>query len=101
MVGIGQVKLPDIMTADGRRAWSFAAIVGGAMVFSAFIWIALYLLRAHPAFIFWLALAAHAQVLVGMTALGWALGRRMLVSASRDGVTINDSHHIEVQTGDK
>ena len=84
------MTIPNIMTPDGRRAWAFAAIVGGAMVFSAFIWIALYMVRNHAGFVFYLALAAHAQVLVGMTALGWAMGRRLLASASRDGVTIDD-----------
>jgi hypothetical protein len=30
------------------------------------------------------------QILVGMTALGWAMGRRMQVSAGKDGVQIDD-----------
>ena len=46
------MTIPDIMTPDGRRAWAFAAIVGGAMVFSAFIWIALYMVRINPPFIY-------------------------------------------------
>ena len=82
----------DITTPDGRRALAFLAIMGGAMVFSLFIWIALYLLRGHDGFVFWLAVAAHAQVLVGMTALGFAMGRRLQASISRDGVTLNDHH---------
>ena len=90
---------PDINTPDGRRAAAFLAIMGGAMVFSLFIWVALYLLRDHAGFIFYLAIGAHVQVLIGMTALGWAMGRRLLVNANRDGVTINDST-IDVHTGD-
>jgi len=93
------MSLPNISTHDGRRALAFLAIMGGAMVFSLFIWIALYLLRGHPGFVFWLALAAHAQVFVGMTALGYAMGRRLQASISRDGVSINDSQ-IDVH-GDK
>lgn len=89
------MRVPDITTPDGRRAWAFAAIVGGAMVFSAFIWIALFLLRSHPEFVFYLALAAHAQVLVGMTALGWAMGRRMQLRGGTDGVEISDKEHGE------
>ena len=81
---------PDISTHDGRRALAFLAIMGGAMVFSLFIWVALFLLRNHEGFVFWLAIAAHAQVLVGMTALGFAMGRRLQASISRDGVTIDD-----------
>lgn len=84
------MTLPDITTPDGRRAYAFAAIVGGAMVFSAFIWVALWLLRNHEGFVFWLAVAAHVQVFVGMTALGFAMGRRLQASISRDGVSIDD-----------
>lgn len=84
------MTLPDITTPDGRRAWAFAAIVGGAMVFSLFIWIALWMLRDHEGFVFYLAIAAHVQVFVGMTALGFAMGRRLQASISRDGVTIDD-----------
>ena len=93
------MTLPDILTPSGRRAWAFAAITGGAMVFSLFIWVSLYLLRNHHEFIFYLALAAHAQVLVGMTALGWAMGRRLQLQGGTDGVTINDSA-VEVHTGE-
>lgn len=84
------MTFPDIATHDGRRALSFLAIMGGAMVFSLFIWVCLYLLRGHSEFVFYLALAAHGQVFVGMTALGWAMGRRLVASASRDGVSIDD-----------
>ncbi len=93
------MKLPPIHTHDGRRAWAFLAIMGGAMVFSLFIWIALWLLRDQAGFVFYLAIAAHIQVLVGMTALGFAMGRRLQASVTRDGVTINDST-IDVHTGD-
>ena len=95
------MKLPDIMTAGGRRAWSFAAIVGGCMVNTVYLFVVTFWLKGEAEYLFYLALADVALIFVGMTALGWALGRRMLVSASRDGVTINDSHHVEVQTGDK
>lgn len=84
------MKPPPIDTHDGRRAWAFLAISGGAMAFSLFIWISLYMLRAHPGFVFWLAIAAHAQVLVGMTALGWAMGRRIQLEGSKNGIKIND-----------
>ena len=84
------MRLPDIATHDGRRAWAFLAIMGGSMVFTAIIIWSVWMLRGHVGFVFWLALAAHAQVLVGMTALGWQMGRRLLASATRDGVTIDD-----------
>ena len=82
--------LPSILTPDGRRAWAFLAIVGGCMVFTGIIIWSVWALRDTAGFVFWLALAAHAQIFVGMTALGWVMGRRLIASASRDGVTIND-----------
>ena len=88
------MKLPNIMTSDGRRAWSFAAIVGGCMTFTVFAAVGVYLVRHHPSFAFWLAIAAHVQILVGMTALGWTLGRRVVFSGGRDGVTLSD-HGIQ------
>lgn len=84
------MNIDMINTDDGRRAFSFIAIVGGCVVFTVFIFISLWLLRDHPGFIFWLALAAHAQILLGMSALGWALGRRMLFSVTRNGATVDD-----------
>jgi hypothetical protein len=92
------MKLPDIMTPDGRRAWAFLAILGGCMVFTGIIIWSVWMIRDFAGFVFWLALAAHVQVLVGMTALGWQMGRRLMASAGRDGVTINDST-IDVHTG--
>jgi hypothetical protein len=84
------MTFPDISTHDGRRALSFLAVMGGAMVFTLFAAVGLYLLRDHPEFTFYLALAAHVQVLIGMTALGWQMGRRLNVNAGRDGVTLSD-----------
>lgn len=84
------MKLPDILTPDGRRAWAFAAIVGGCMVFTVFAGVGVYLVRNHTGFAFWLALAAHGQVLVGMGAIGWVLGRRMNLEATKDGVKMLD-----------
>ena len=95
------IKLPTLENAAGRRAWAFLAICGGAMAFSVFIWVSLYLLRDHAGFIFWLALAAHAQVLVGMTALGWAMGRRVNISVTKTGATVDDTAHAEQDVADE
>lgn len=84
------MKLPSIMSPDGRRAWAFAAICGGCMVFTIFAAVGVYILRNDAKLAFWLALAAHVQILVGMTALGWVLGRRMQIEAGKDGAKIND-----------
>jgi hypothetical protein len=79
-----------IMTDTGRRALAFLAIVGGSMVFTAMIIWSVWMLRDQPGFVFWLACLAHAQVFLGMSALGWALGRRLLFSVTRDGATVDD-----------
>lgn len=86
-------RFPSIETHDGRRALAFLATIGGCMVFTAIIIWSLYELRGFAGFIFWLALAAHGQVFLGMAAIGWFAGRRMLASATRDGVTLDDRAH--------
>lgn len=83
------MTLPDILTHDGRRAWAFAAIVGGCVTFTVFAAVGVYLVRNDAKLAFYLALAAHAQILVGMTALA-ALFVKRTVKAGRDGVEISD-----------
>lgn len=84
------MRLPPIDTHDGRRAWAFLAVVGGCMVFTGLIIISLWIIRETEGFVFWLALAAHVQVFMGMSALGWAMGRRMSAEISRDGASFDD-----------
>jgi len=88
-----RLRIPSIETHDGRRALAFLATIGGCMVFTAIIIWSLYELRGFAGFIFWLALAAHVQVFLGMAAIGWFAGRRMMASATRDGVTLDDRLH--------
>ena len=87
---VPEMKWHWMETHNGRRALAFLATVGGCMVFTAIIIWSLYELRESPGFIFWLALAAHAQVFLGTGFIGWFAGRRMLASATRDGVTVDD-----------
>lgn len=84
------IKLPPIETPEGRRAFAFFSILGGCIVMSLFAAVGVYLVSGDVKLSFWLAIAAHVQILVGMTALGWAMGRRMQVSAGKDGVQIDD-----------
>ena len=84
------MTIPDIMTPDGRRAWAFAAIVGGCMVNTLYLFVVTVWLKGEAEYLFYLALADIGLIFIGMTALGWAMGRRLLASASRDGVTIDD-----------
>lgn len=82
--------LPSIMSPNGRRAWAFAAICGGCMVFTVFAAVGVWLVSSNALYALILALAAHVQILVGMTALGWALGRRLEIEATKDGAKISD-----------
>lgn len=80
---------PRLDSPDGRRAWAFLALLGGCVVFTLFAAAGVFLVRRDAGFSFWLALAAHAQILVAMTALSALLVRRT-VRAGRDGVEISD-----------
>lgn len=82
--------MPSIETHDGRRAFAFFAILGGCVVMTVFAAVGVYLVRGNPGLSFWLAIAAHVQIFVGMGALGWFAGRRMVTSISRNGVTTDD-----------
>lgn len=84
------MNFPSIETPEGRRAFAFFAILGGCIVMTVFAAVGVYLVSGDVKLSFWLAIAAHVQILVGMTALGWAMGRRMQVSAGKDGVQIDD-----------
>ena len=81
--------MPPITTPDGRRAWAFIALVGGAMVFTCFAAFAVYQLRNEVGFTFWFGLAAHAQVFVVLASLGGLLVKRM-VKITKDGAEYED-----------
>lgn len=97
LIGIGALggalmvrRSASIMSPDGRRAWAFAAICGGSVVFTVFAAVGVWLVSGNELYTLILALAAHLQVFVGMTALGWTLGRRLQLDVNRDGAKIND-----------
>lgn len=83
------MKLPTIMTPDGRRAWGFLAILGGSMVMTLFAWVVLWLVRNEMGLAFWLGMAAMAIIFTCITGF-IALFVKRTVSVTRDGVTIDD-----------
>jgi hypothetical protein len=83
--------LPPIDTHDGRRGLAFLAILGGCVVMTVFAAVGVWLVSGNAKYSLYLALAAHGQILVGMTALGWAMGRRVNVKGGKDGIEIDDS----------
>lgn len=78
-----------LFNPDGRRALAFAAIVGGCAVMTVFAAVGVYLVSGNAAYSFYLALAAHFQILVGLTALGALLVKRT-IKAGKDGLEITD-----------
>lgn len=62
-------NFPSLSTPDGRRAWAFVAIVGGSIVFTMFAAVGVYIVRGDIKLSFYLALAAHGQVIVGLLGL--------------------------------
>ena len=85
--------LRHLLSPDGHRAGAFIAVLGGCIAFTLFAAVGVYLLRNDAEKAFWLALAAHAQILVGMTALSALLVKRTL-KVSRDGVEISDETEV-------
>lgn len=88
------MKLPPILTPDGRRAWAFLALLGGSIVMTVFAAIGVYIVRKDSGLSFWLAMAAHVQILVAITGFGALLYKRT-IKAGRDGVEISDQENID------
>lgn len=84
------MKAANLLTPEGRRAWAFAGVMGGCVVMTLFAAVGVYLVSGNAAYSFYLALAAHAQILVGLTALGAQFVKRT-IKAGKDGIEISDN----------
>ena len=80
----------NLATHNGRRGFAFLAVWGGCVAIEVHLWALTYLLRHDAQALFYLALCHELQLLIGMTALAWFGGRRLIASVSRDGVSIDD-----------
>ncbi len=83
------MNLPGFDTHAKRQAWAFAAIVGGCVIFTLFAAVGVWLVSENAQYAFYLALAAHVQILVGMTCIGALLVKRRF-RVGKDGVEISD-----------
>lgn len=83
------MNLPPIMTPDGRRAYAFLAVLGGCLVMTVFAAIGVWLVSGNTEYSFWLAMAAHAQIALGLGVFGAQFVKRTL-KAGRDGIEISD-----------
>lgn len=80
----------NLATPDGRRAAAFAALLGGCGVMTIFAAVGVYLVSGNATYSFYLALAAHAQIMLGLTGFT-ALFVRRTIKAGKDGIEITDS----------
>lgn len=80
----------NLFTPDGRRAAAFAALLGGSVVMTIFAAIGVYLVAGNAAYSFYLALAAHAQIMLGLTGFT-ALFVKRSIKAGKDGIEITDT----------
>ena len=80
----------NLWTPDGRRAAAFGAILGGCVCMTIFAAVGVYLVSGNAAYSFYLALAAHAQILLGLTGFT-ALFVKRSIKAGRDGIEITDT----------
>ena len=86
--------LPTIQTANGRRAWALLALLGGCVVFTSFSAVAVWLLSGNEEYTFYLAIAAHLQLAIGMGTLGGLLVRRS-VKVTKEGLEYEDLEVIQ------
>ena len=59
--------------------------------------VGVYLVSRNAQYSFWLAMAAHAQILVGITALGALLVKRT-VKIGKEGVEVSDQSEAPTST---
>jgi len=74
---------------DRRRDMALLALVGGCVVMTVFVAVLIWMLQAHPGFLFWIAMFAMSIILVSLTALAGLIVKRE-VSVTKSGVVISD-----------
>ena len=78
-----------LWTPNGRRAAAFGALLGGCGIMTIFAAIGVYIVKGNATYSFYLALAAHAQIMLGLTGFTALFVKRTL-SVGKDGVKIED-----------
>ena len=78
-----------LWTPNGRRAAAFGALLGGSIVMTIFAAVGVWLVSGNATYTFYLALAAHAQIMLALTGFTALFVKRTL-SVGKDGVKIED-----------
>lgn len=79
-----------LWTPNGRRAAAFGALLGGCVVMTIFSAVGVWLVSGNATYSFYLALAAHVQILLGLTGFT-ALFVKRSIKAGKDGIEISDA----------
>lgn len=82
---MGQLNL-EINQREDKALWM---MFGGAIVFTLYAIVGLYLVASFPKYVFWLAVVAHIQIFSIMAGFIALLVKRK-ISAGKDGVSITD-----------
>lgn len=77
------------LRTEERKNLALLMMFGGAVIFTLYAGIALWLLAGVPQSVLWLGLVAHVQILTIMTGFIALLVRRR-ISVGKEGVTIDD-----------
>jgi hypothetical protein len=70
------------------------AVLGGCCVMTLFAAVAVWLTRDNAGLAFWLGLAAHGQIALGLGVFGAQFVRRT-IKAGRDGIEITDGENVQ------
>lgn len=86
MAAIDLLKLET----NERKNLSLWIMFGGAIIFTIFAAVGLFLVAANLKYVFYLAVLAHVQIITIMTGFIAQLVKRR-ITAGKDGLTISDS----------
>ena len=86
------------LETNERKNLSLWMMFGGAIIFTIFAAVGLWLLAANAEYVFYLAVLAHIQVITIMTGFIAQLVKRR-ITAGKEGITISDSG-TEPQSGE-
>lgn len=91
-------KLPDYLKAtdsyDVRRYLAIFAMAGGAISFTGLLAWLIFLLQAHPGFLFWIALGCLAMIALMQTGFVALLAKRSII-ITKEGLTVNDDQRVD------
>lgn len=79
----------SLLNPDGRRALAFLALLGASGVMTSMVSFVLWMVRGNATYVFYLGLAAHAQLAICITGF-MALFVKRHVEIGKQGVKLKD-----------